>query len=76
MTSRYNGPLTTNQRVLYNALKTGGWFTNDELVDILYSGVKDGGPRTAKTCVEVNLYAIRKKLGVKIENRYTYRLAP
>jgi hypothetical protein len=70
---RISKPLTPSERVLYNALLEGE-HTIDELVEILYRGVKDGGPLCAKNCVMTHLYFIRKKTGATITDRHVYRL--
>ena len=71
--NREDRPLTSSEQVLYNALLEGE-HTIDELVEILYRGVKDGGPLCAKNCVTTHLHFIRKKTGATITDRHVYRL--
>lgn len=70
---REERPLTTSEKIIYRALLEGE-HTIDELVEILYSGVKDGGPLAAKNCVTTHLCYIRKKTGATIKDRHVYRL--
>lgn len=73
MTRSCTGPLSISQQTLYRALKTGER-TIEELVDIYFAGVRDGGSRSAKNCVTTQLYYIRRKTGVNIKKRGVYRI--
>lgn len=75
MTRSCTGPLSISQLTLYRALKSGER-TIEELVNIYFAGVRDGGSRSAKNCVCTQLYYMRRKLGISIKHRKVYRIEP
>jgi DNA-binding response OmpR family regulator len=70
-------PLTPTERRLLVVLRAApGRLSPSALVEILYWRSDDGGPLNGKNVVAQNIYALRRKRELEIENIYTlgYRL--